>query len=187
MKTFTKIFFVVTLISSHLLSFAADRGGIRTTDAEEGVEPVSKGTAVWKLAPEKRSELVVSAQNSRPSFVADINVHTCSKLYASSVSDEFHSAETAYAGRGVYSAISFASYMPSREIIRQVPSISAYPNPSRGATRLSLTQIGGDNYKIKVSNTIGKVMRTFELPPMPDNTTVVLDMDMSVYPAGIYF
>ncbi|WP_240773298.1 T9SS type A sorting domain-containing protein [Pontibacter sp. SGAir0037] len=151
-----------------------------------GVDPVYKGGAtLWKLMPEKKAELTLSAQNARPAFVVDNSKHTCSKIFASAVSSEFHGGESDNVTRSLYS-ITFASFAPAREV-RQLPSISAYPNPSRGATRLSLTQVGGDNYKIKVSNTIGKVMRTFELPPVPDNTTVVLDMDMSVYPAGIYF
>lgn len=188
MKTFTKIFIVVTLIGSHLLSFAADKKrALAQGESTYGVEPAYRGgSTLWKLMPERQAELTVSAQNARPTFVVGNNTHTCSKLFASSVSAEFHENEVTASNLGAYNVYTFASIAPAREV-RQLPTISAYPNPSRGATRLSLTLAGNENYKIKISNTIGKVMRTFELPPVPDNTPVVLDMDMSVYPAGIYF
>ncbi|MDX5423052.1 MAG: T9SS type A sorting domain-containing protein [Hymenobacteraceae bacterium] len=177
MKNFTKLFFIAALISSHMLAYAAD--------AREGVVPTYKGGAtVWKLMPEKQqSQLIVSAQNARPAFVAKEDNHTCSKIYAAAVSKVFHLVETKV-DKSTYAAITLASFAPGREL-KQLPSISAYPNPSRGLTRFMLSQSEHDSYKIRISNTIGKVVKSAELPA--SGATNVYEFDMSSLPAGIYF
>jgi hypothetical protein len=68
---------------------------------------------------------------------------------------------------------------------KDTPTVSAYPNPSRGVTTLSLSQAGSDNYKIRISNTIGKVVRTIDLKDLNESSEVTLDL--SHLPAGIYF
>lgn len=185
MKNFTKLFFIATLISSHLLGFAANA----TTGqaANEGVEPTYKGGSTnWKLIQEKGSQLSVSAQNARPAFVRNEEEHTCSKLFASAVSKEFHAVESRGA-KSMFATVSFASLSsvaPSR-VIKQMPSINAYPNPSRGITRLSLNLPGGqENYKIRISNTIGKVLSVHEVVPAEK---MEVELNMTSLPSGIYF
>lgn len=66
------------------------------------------------------------------------------------------------------------------------PIVSAYPNPTRGLTRLSLTHAGGsDAYKIRLSNTIGKVVRTIEISEFAGGSDITLDL--SHLPSGVYF
>ena len=176
MRIFTKIFLVVTLLVSHVLSYAA-------TALNEGVAPVNTGgNTIWKLMPEKGATLVVSANNSRPAFVMDPQKHTCSKIYASSVSQVFHVVE-GKKDKAIYASITLASVAPGREI-KQVPSINAYPNPSRGITRLALSLPGDNSYKIRISNTIGRVIRVHELGPAEK---MEVELDLSSYPSGVYF
>ncbi|QHL89487.1 T9SS type A sorting domain-containing protein [Nibribacter ruber] len=64
-----------------------------------------------------------------------------------------------------------------------VPSLSAYPNPSNRIINFSLNPVGDDNYKVRISNTIGKVIRTYEVGQQSSLPPV----DLSELPAGIYF
>ncbi len=178
MKIFTRVALVVTLITSHLLSFAA------TGVVNEGVAPINKGdNTIWKLMSEKGgAQLVVSANNSRPAFVVNPEKHTCSKIFASSVSQVFHVVE-AKNDKAMYASITLAALAPGREI-KPVPSINAYPNPSRGITRLALNLPGDNTYKIRISNTIGRVIRVHELGPADK---MEVELDLSSYPSGVYF
>ncbi|RNI26331.1 T9SS C-terminal target domain-containing protein [Rufibacter latericius] len=66
-----------------------------------------------------------------------------------------------------------------------IPSLNAYPNPSRGVTRISLSSLGDETYKIRISNAIGKVYK--EIPVAKPTTTETIVVDLSPLPAGIYF
>ncbi len=65
------------------------------------------------------------------------------------------------------------------------PTLTAYPNPSKGRFTISLTQTSGDVYKIKISNTIGKVIQTITLGDHANAADI--SIDLSDRPAGIYF
>lgn len=178
MRIFTKLVLVVTLISSHLLSFAG------TAVVSAGVDPVKKGgDTLWKLMPTNGgTPLVVSANNSRPAFVMNPEKHTCSKIFASAVSQVFHVVETK-TEKAVYTNIALAAIAPGKEI-KPVPSINAYPNPSRGNIILALNLPGDNIYKIRISNTIGRVIRVHELGPAEK---MEVALDLSSYPSGVYF
>ncbi|WP_162427583.1 T9SS type A sorting domain-containing protein [Pontibacter pudoricolor] len=183
MKTFTKILFISTLVSSHLLGFTAIAANAIRNSTEEGVAPVYKdGSKIWKLKQEKKGGLVVSAQNARPVFITSDADHTCSQIYAAAVAPSFH-VEVPKAEKSLYASVVLASFMPGRDV-KTVPSINAYPNPSKGYTRLTLTQSGGDNYKIRISNTIGRVIFTKDLA---STEAKEITLDMSPYPSGVYF
>ncbi|MEJ8800852.1 T9SS type A sorting domain-containing protein [Pontibacter sp. H249] len=185
MKNFTKLFFIATLISSQLLGFAASAGN--SLSVTFGEAPVFKGGATnWKLIQEKGAQLSVSAQNARPAFVRNEEEHTCSSLYASAVSKEFHVVESRVS-KSMFAAASFASFANVAPVrpVKQLPSINAYPNPSRGITKLSLSLPGGhENYKIRISNTIGKVLSVHELVPAEK---LEVELNMTSLPSGIYF
>ena len=183
MKTFTKILFISTLVGSHLLGYTAMATNAISKSAEAGVAPTYKdGSKIWKLKQEKKAGLVVSAQNARPVFVTSDADHTCSQIYAAAVAPSFH-VEVPKAEKSLYASVVLASFMPGRDV-KTVPSINAYPNPSKGYTRLTLTQSGGDNYKIRISNTIGRVIFTKDLA---STEAKEITLDMSPYPSGVYF
>lgn len=176
MRIFTRFLLVITLIGSHLLSFA---GGYDPL----GGNPVYKGSgSLWKLMPEK-GNLPVSANNARPSFVENNEKHTCSKIYASAVSQVFHGMEVK-TSKSMYANITFAAFAPGSDVKTSLPSINAYPNPSRGFTSLALTLPGNDNYKIRISNTIGKVLTVREVAPAE---RARVDLDLTSLPSGVYF
>lgn len=180
MKTFTKLLFISTLIGSHLLGFAAM--ATSAIHAEAGTAPTyNGGSTIWKLKQEKAGP-VVSAHNARPVFIATDEVHSCSQIYAAAVSPSFH-IEVPKADKSLYASVVMAAFVPGRDV-KAIPSINAYPNPSRGYTRLTLSQSGGDNYKIRISNTIGRVIYTKDLAATEAKE---ITLDMSPYPSGVYF
>ncbi|MBB6611228.1 T9SS type A sorting domain-containing protein [Pontibacter sp. Tf4] len=186
MKNFTKLVFISTLLGSHLLGLTAMAASVikaEKAEAASGVAPTYKGgSTLWKLKQEKSGGLVVSAQNARPIFVASEAEHTCSKIYAAAVGPSFH-IDAPKPDKSMYASVTLASFTPIRDV-KTVPSINAYPNPSNGPTRLTLTQSGSDNYKIRISNTIGRVIFTKNLAATEAKEVT---LDMSPYPSGVYF
>lgn len=77
---------------------------------------------------------------------------------------------------------------------RMKPSLSAYPNPTKGLIEIEL-QTSNENskqvhtsnqtYKISFSNTIGQVLKTIKVPKSALDSKIKLDL--SDYPAGVYF
>ncbi|WP_299704651.1 T9SS type A sorting domain-containing protein [uncultured Pontibacter sp.] len=158
---------------SHLAAFTVMADGrIR----EAGVLPVNTGgVSTWKTMPEKRAEANAKAESAKS--------RSWTRHYNSNAGRGLYLTETAYASSSKFVINSYMAWMPSAE--RSTPSINAYPNPSRGITRVSLSQVGmSENYKLKISNTIGKVMETHELPVTHSNVFI---LDMTGYPAGVYF
>ena len=64
-------------------------------------------------------------------------------------------------------------------------TVDAYPNPTRGEISFTLTKASGEDYKIRVSNAIGRVVKTIDLNKAVSDTRV--QADFSELPAGFYF
>ena len=79
----------------------------------------------------------------------------------------------------------------SAATLATVPTASAgvlnlYPNPSRGAVTVTLTeQLTGPAYKLRLRNIIGQEVRTVALHPQ--FSRVGVNLDLSDLPAGLYF
>jgi hypothetical protein len=171
MRNFTRLFIIAVFAVSQLAAYTVMAHG-RLKEAGM-VPPSMGGVSAWKLMPDKKAEANVRAENAKTA--AWVRDYTSRK--------SLYLTETAYAGSSRFVINSYMAFMPAPE--RQTPSINAYPNPSRGITRVSLSQVGNaDNYKLKISNTIGKVVETHELPVTHSNVFI---LDMSSYPAGVYF
>ncbi|GGE96190.1 T9SS type A sorting domain-containing protein [Hymenobacter cavernae] len=67
------------------------------------------------------------------------------------------------------------------------PVLSIYPNPAKGIVTVSLNQrIGlGQDYKLRLSNIIGREVRTTSL--RPEDNTNSMAMNLSDLPGGMYF
>ncbi|GAA4006012.1 hypothetical protein GCM10022408_17230 [Hymenobacter fastidiosus] len=63
--------------------------------------------------------------------------------------------------------------------------LSVYPNPSRGMVMVSLGQKPGQDYKLRLSNLIGREVRTVTLKP--DFSGDAVPVNLSDLPSGIYF
>lgn len=171
MRNFTRLFIIAAFAVSHLAAYTVMAHGHLK---EAGVvPPTAGGASAWKVMPDKKAEANVRAENAKTA--AWVKDYTSRK--------NLYLTEMAYASSSKFVINSYMAFMPVPE--RQTPSINAYPNPSRGITRVSLSQVGmADNYKLKISNTIGKVVETHELPVTHSNVFI---LDMTSYPAGVYF
>ncbi|GAB2455472.1 hypothetical protein GCM10011375_03310 [Hymenobacter qilianensis] len=74
---------------------------------------------------------------------------------------------------------------PVQEARVNVPTLSVYPNPARGMVVVSLSQAPGPDYKFRLSNIIGREVRTLTL--RPDLASTGIAMNLSDLPAGMYF
>jgi hypothetical protein len=72
--------------------------------------------------------------------------------------------------------------MPSQS---GAPSLSVFPNPARGLLTVQLLAQHGPEYKLRLSNVLGREVR---LLPLPLSTaTTGLPLDVTGLPAGLYF
>jgi len=68
---------------------------------------------------------------------------------------------------------------------KSVPTLAAYPNPSRGETTITLSQAAGEKYKIRISNAIGRVVKTIDVAETTGDTQI--EVNLSELPSGFYF
>lgn len=80
-----------------------------------------------------------------------------------------------------------ASTMPTAvESARSMaPTLSLYPNPARGLVMVSVTQRAGQDYKLRLSNILGREVRTVALQSITGETS--MPVNLSDLPAGMYF
>ena len=65
------------------------------------------------------------------------------------------------------------------------PTLSFFPNPARGLLTVQLSAQFGPDYKLRLSNVLGREVR---LLPLPLATAASgLPLDVSGLPAGLYF
>jgi len=64
-------------------------------------------------------------------------------------------------------------------------TLSLYPNPARGMVMVSITQKAGQEYKLRLSNILGREVRTVSLQSFPGE--ISMPVNLSDLPAGMYF
>ncbi len=64
-------------------------------------------------------------------------------------------------------------------------ALDVYPNPSKGLVVVTLNQKVGPEYKLRLTNILGRELRSFALRPDASNTGMPLNL--SDLPAGMYF
>ncbi|HEX8427792.1 T9SS type A sorting domain-containing protein [Hymenobacter sp.] len=64
-------------------------------------------------------------------------------------------------------------------------ALSVYPNPSKGLVVVTLNQKVDSNYKLRLTNVLGREIRSFSLRTEASNTGMPLNL--SDLPAGMYF
>lgn len=65
------------------------------------------------------------------------------------------------------------------------PSLSVFPNPARGLLTVQLSAQQGPDYKLRLSNVLGREVRLLPLPLATAATG--LPLDVTGLPAGLYF
>ncbi len=64
-------------------------------------------------------------------------------------------------------------------------ALSVYPNPSKGLVVVTVNQKVGPEYKLRLTNVLGREIRSFTLRPEASNTGMPLNL--SDLPSGMYF
>ncbi|WP_151085689.1 T9SS type A sorting domain-containing protein [Hymenobacter baengnokdamensis] len=65
------------------------------------------------------------------------------------------------------------------------PSLSFFPNPARGQLTVQLSAQHGPEYKLRLSNVLGREVRLLPLPLA--TASIGLPLDVAGLPAGLYF
>ena len=64
-------------------------------------------------------------------------------------------------------------------------ALSVYPNPSKGLVVVTLNQKVGPEYKLRLTNILGREIRSFAL--RSDASNIGMPLNLSDLPAGMYF
>lgn len=184
MKIFTRIFCIVALLASNLLSFAATYTvSVNSTTFVPQNLTVNPGDQVifqWVAG----SHPVMSDNNVFPMF--DINSGSQTKTMVMNTAGTFgyHCMAHGSPGSGMFGTIVVRTVSGVKEF-KNAATLSAFPNPTKGETTITLNHANGENYKIRISNAIGRVVKTVEIPKnAPDSK---IEVDMGNLPAGFYF
>ena len=65
------------------------------------------------------------------------------------------------------------------------PSLSVFPNPTRGQVTVQMTGQPGQEYKFRLANVLGREVRL--LPLRPELATTGFAVDLTGLPTGLYF
>jgi len=181
MKTFTKILLSVTLAVVYLtgygahLQLAVDHDGIYIPKS-----PVvhQAGASIWGAQ---------SGQSVAGFFKTDFSRMALHKIVTKTISAPKKYPYQFTANSAPASALGTSLYNAAItwDEGKLKPTLTAYPNPSKGKFTISLAQASNAKYKITVSNTIGNVVKIISVPDSLRNPEI--NFDLSESPAGIYF
>ena len=182
MKIFTKLFLSVFMLSVYITGYGANRAyGIKGEGHAMAGTPIVAENTTSNWLNNTGSRLVSSAFVSAFDF-SMLNAGLAKSLnlpkrYAYNFTAN-SSKESMLGARMFNTVVAFDEGQLK-------PTLSAYPNPTRGVIKIQLAQTSNEAYKITLSNTIGQVVKTIKVPESAHNSEIKLDL--STYPAGIYF
>lgn len=65
------------------------------------------------------------------------------------------------------------------------PTLTVFPNPSQGQLTVQLTGQSGQDYKLRLTNILGREVRLLAL--RPEQAAAGLTVDLAGLPSGLYF
>ncbi|GEO03076.1 hypothetical protein AAE02nite_07400 [Adhaeribacter aerolatus] len=175
MKTFTKLFMATVLLTAYITGYSAN---LAFDLKGEGVY-IPKSTAV---ASASASNCLTST-----AFISNFDFATLYKGLSKTLKmpERYSYSFTASASKEPALGLNVVNLMSSVDEGQTKPTLSVYPNPTRGIIKIQLGQTSNEAYKITLSNTIGQVVKTIKVPESAANSEIKIDL--SSYPAGIYF
>lgn len=75
-----------------------------------------------------------------------------------------------------------ASYRATQAV---TPTLTVFPNPSRGQLTVQLAGLSGQDYKFRLANVLGREVRLLSM--RPEQASEAFAVDLSGLPAGLYF
>ena len=184
MKIFTRIFCIVSLLTMNMLSFAASYtvsvNGQTFSPQNLVVDPGDVVIFQWVAG----THPVMSDNNAFPAF--DITSATPTKQLVLNTTGTYgyHCMAHGAPGSGMFGTIVVRTVSGVKEF-KNAATLSAFPNPTKGETTITLNHSNGENYKIRISNAIGRVVKTIEIPK--NATDSKIEVDLGNLPAGFYF
>ena len=184
MKIFTRIFLMVAFLTMNMLSFAATYtisvNSSTFSPQNLVIEPGDVVMFQWVAG----THPVMSDNNVFPMFNIASSTSTKSMVMNSTGTFGYHCMAHGGPGTGMFGTIVVRTVSGLKEF-KNAATLSAFPNPTKGETTITLNHANGENYKIRISNAIGRVVKTIEVPQhAPDSK---IEVDMRNLPAGFYF
>lgn len=79
-----------------------------------------------------------------------------------------------------------ASYRSTQAVTpTPMPTLTIFPNPSRGQLTVQAVGLAGQGYKFRLANVLGREVRLMAF--RPEQASEALAVDLSGLPAGLYF
>ena len=164
------------------------RGPGVTAGQSDPARPINVGDVVtWSYVPGSvRSHPTMSDNGAWATFPMDAANTTFTRTFNTPGSFPYHCTAHGIAGAGQYGIITVSGTATATLDARAAGlELSVYPNPTRGQVTVQLSQKGGADYKLRLSNIIGQEIRTVAL--RPELTAAGLPLDLSDLHSGVYF
>ncbi|MBA9076926.1 T9SS type A sorting domain-containing protein [Rufibacter quisquiliarum] len=189
MKIFTRVLLGILSVGLVFGSKAASFGvipGVLPTHGRAAETAKSDSVLLsWRTAASLTiTDFGISAALHLPSYNPNAKKYS-PFLYLSKTSNVAAPKPGVRTLQGVFASSARVASVQAAKEVKLIPSLTAYPNPSRGITKISLSALGDDNYKIRISNAIGKIYKEFPVNQGSASETIVIDL--SPLPAGVYF
>ncbi|WP_048826107.1 T9SS type A sorting domain-containing protein [Hymenobacter sp. DG25B] len=184
MKTFTKFCIAATLLLAQLAAVAASHTvKVRNFAFDPQFLTINPGDEV-KFEWESGTHPVVSDNSAFAAFTMASATPTASRTLATAGVYGYHCTLHGSPGNGMFGTITVNAATPVIGAKLTAPVLTLYPNPSRGMVMLTVNQKPGADYKLRISNIIGREVRAITLKP--ELTDAGLPLNLSDLPAGMY-
>ena len=161
MKMFTKLLLLTALLAQQTALFATTARMEAAEMQANAVTEVADAAGIWE----------------------DFDLKVADELFG--FSNAFHCTKPGASTFSVTETLKMGGL--SNKDLKQTPTLSVFPNPTKGMVKISLTNGGTEVYKIRISNTIGKVVRTIEPADIAAAGNSGVEVDLTNLPPGIYF
>lgn len=190
MKTFTRLFLLLALVLMRAPAFATTYTvlvrDIEYSPANLTIQPGDVVVWQWRSG----NHPTAFDNGEFPTFQMNSASTTKSMTFTSTGTFNYHCTAHAFfdsgsnSWQGMVGSITVSAVTP---VVARLatPTLSVYPNPSKGMVMVSLGQKVSEAYKLRLSNIIGREVRTITLKPEMEAEGV--PVNLSDLPAGVYF
>lgn len=178
MKIFTRLFLIITLMVARLAFATTYIVQVSHNQYNPQHLTVNQGDVVqfqWLSG----NNPTVSTTNAWPAFQMNSANPFKTMAMNSAGTYDYRSQSSA----GMTGSITVRVVAGVKDL-KTAPTLNAYPNPTRGETTITVNQAGNEKYSIRISNAIGRTVKTVDVP---QNASDAISVDISALPSGFYF
>jgi plastocyanin len=188
MRLFTKLFLTFALAVSTLLASATTYtvtvGDNFYSPATLTITPGDQVTFQWQSG--SHPTISDSSPAAWAVFAMDAANRSRTITFNTGGIFPYHCTAHGFPGGGQNGVINVVLTLPAPEPKAAVPVLNLFPNPSKGGqVTLQVNQKAGQDYKLRLSNIIGREIRTVAIKP--EQSAAGLQLNLSDLPAGMYF